>query len=204
MADDARLKFQEEVDQFLNDTDEEAEREDAAPGSKKDPNRKKAEAKKPVTEEDIFELLNNSNYSGVIYSLEEVTRHLKNSQMGITVAGKADESGGSKLSTFDRSLLDVNSWFFHKDLQEYLVSKAKGVQWDASMKVIKKFFTKPDIHDAETQTNNNDKEIIETLEDQKATLTVELNKLNKSLTSMKQDRDLVKRKNDDLMAIIEN
>ena len=49
MADDARLKFQEEVDQFLNDTDEEAEKEDAASGSKKDPNRKKAEAKKPVT-----------------------------------------------------------------------------------------------------------------------------------------------------------
>ena len=70
--------------------------------------------------------------------------------------------------------------------------------------MIKRFFAKPDIQDAETQTNNKDKEIIETLEEQKEVLTQEVNRLNKNLTSLKQDGALQKRKNNDLMDIIEN
>lgn len=71
-------------------------------------------------------------YSGAELNLDAVDKHLG-------LVQEMDDPMSNKYNKFDLSLLEVNPVYFHKDLQGYIYDKARGVQWDASRKVLNRF-----------------------------------------------------------------
>lgn len=82
-------------------------------------------------------------YSGVELSLDEVNRHL-----GLMT--KRDDPMSKKYIQFDKSLLDVNPWYYGRDLHDFVYGKAKDAQWDASRKILSRFFSKVTTEDKDT------------------------------------------------------
>lgn len=124
--------------------------------------------------DETFNRLTNLKYSGAELGLDAVNKHLG-------LVSQLDNPMSSKYNQFDKNLLQANPWYFHRDLQDYVLGKAKDVQWDASKKILGRFFSKAVTEEKDTQTNNKDKEIIDDLEQQKEDLILEIEQLTKKL-----------------------
>ena len=108
---------------------------------------------------DVYKLLKDNTYSGVLNDLEAV---ITQSRQGL---GDGMGKNTSGVSAFDKNLLNINPSFFEEDLQRHLLHKAKEVQLDTSKRVLKKFYRHFISDEKETQTEDKEDEYRQQLEE---------------------------------------
>lgn len=126
LSEDRRLEIHREVKEFL---------ESKAIGErikKEKQDQAGATPSEAASEEDkdLYTLLHENTYSGVLSDLEAV----------IKLSGGDGAGRGPGMSVFDRALLDLEPKLFHEDLERHIFKKAKMVQTDAAKRVLGKFY----------------------------------------------------------------
>jgi hypothetical protein len=183
LSDERRNEIAEQVKEFLSSK---------AIG---EPNKKTKEgdddesAKEDEEMKDIYTLLNDNTYSGVLNDLEAVVVQARQ--------GLGDGSGKNTtgVSGFDKNLLNINPQFFEEDLQRHLLRKAKEVQLDTSKRVLRKFYRHFVADEKETQTDGKEDEYRQELEESNAELRQRLQKLTEDYYGERDANALLQRKN---------
>lgn len=126
LSEDRRLEIHKEVKEFLESKaigeHIKKEKQDLAGATPSDA--------ASDEEKDLYTLLHENTYSGVLSDLEAV----------IKLSGGDGAGRGPGMSVFDRALLDLEPKFFHEDLEQHIFKKAKMVQADTAKRVLGKFY----------------------------------------------------------------